>query len=195
MASKGFCLYQRLSENSAGIYFVKCTGRSVRLGREIGHREEARSLVAGYLFNKRTTEPSRISKNNKISFSAGRLLTIIPLQFNLSCESATRGDLKGAISSVFFMQYIFLVEDSSLLIYATTIINYFIPSTNSTYHFLQLGFWIVAAQYTIWNDLQMIEVARRFCSQPLVVVVPCGAHELISASVRHYFRKTIYASR
>jgi len=79
IASKRFCLYQRLNENSAGTYLVKCTGRSVRLGRENGHHQEAPSLVGGYLFNERTTEPFRISKNNKISFSGGRLFTIIPL--------------------------------------------------------------------------------------------------------------------
>ena len=76
------------------------------------------------------------------------------------------------------MQYISLVEGSSLLIYAATIINYPILSTRSTYHFLQLGFWIVATQNTTWNVLQMIEVTKvylRFCSQPFVVVVPCGA--------------------
>lgn len=76
------------------------------------------------------------------------------------------------------MQYISLVEGSSLLIYAATIINYPILSTRWTYHFLQLGSWIVATQYTTWNVLQMIEVTKvylRFCSQPFVVVVPCGA--------------------
>lgn len=174
IASKRFCLYQRLNENCAGTCLVRCTRRSVRLGRENGHHQEARSLFGGYLFNKRTTEPFRISKNNKISFRS-------PLydnsSFNLSCESATRSDLKGAISSIFFMQYISLVEGSSLLIYAATIINYPIPSTRSTYHFLQLGSWIVATQYTTWNVFQMIEVTKvylRFCSQPFVVVVPCG---------------------
>ena len=79
IASKRFCLYQRLNENSAGTCLVKCTRRSVRLGRENGHHQEARSLFGGYLFIKRTTEPFRISKNNKTSFSDGRLFTIIPL--------------------------------------------------------------------------------------------------------------------